>query len=176
MFAEILLAIVTAAVAVMVGVDIARTKTDDPSGQPDGSGYEVRPRAIGDTHGDRTGAYFREPFGTGMPATGHDVSLGRPAEHIDPSAADFQPSPNGAPMVQNSSTVRDRVSIAGRSSDAVVRVSDDQAGSRDDARGKQDGRATGRRRDHQARCRGSARAARSADPGGRRGHGGRQGP
>ena len=42
MLAQILVAILIVAVAVMVGVDIVRTKTEDPSGQPDGSGYEVR--------------------------------------------------------------------------------------------------------------------------------------
>ena len=47
MFAEILLAIATVAVAVMVSVDLVRTKTDDPSGQHDGSGYEVRPAREG---------------------------------------------------------------------------------------------------------------------------------
>ena len=38
MLAQILVAILTVAVAVMVGVDLVRTETEDPSGQPDGSG------------------------------------------------------------------------------------------------------------------------------------------
>jgi len=105
MSAQILVAILIVAVAVLVATDLARTRHE-----PEGSGYEARPRTIGDTHGDRTGAYFREPFGTGVPSAGHDVGPGRRPERVDPSAADFQPSRSGSPTGQNSSATRDRVS------------------------------------------------------------------
>jgi signal transduction histidine kinase len=117
MFAEILLAIVTIAVAVMVSVDLVRTKTDNPSGQPDGSGYEVRPVTI---RGDRAG----EPFETGVPAAGHDAGLGRRPERVDPFPAEFQPpraaSPvgpsasaeqDGTPRVQGNRHVRSRLQL-----------------------------------------------------------------
>ena len=109
MLAQILVAILIVAVAVMVGVDLVRTKTEDPSGQHDGWGYEVRPRTIGGTRGDRTGVSFREPFGTGIPAAGHDVGLGQHPGRMDPSAADLQPARAGSPVGQSSSTERDGV-------------------------------------------------------------------
>ena len=69
MLAQILVAILIVAVAVMVGVDVVRTKTEDPSGQPDGSGYEVRPTTIGAlaaTARERRSGALR----TGIPAAG----------------------------------------------------------------------------------------------------------
>ena len=56
MSAQILVAILVVAVAVMVGADVVKTKTEDPSGQPDGLGYEVR-QPIGGTRVDHAGAY-----------------------------------------------------------------------------------------------------------------------
>ena len=56
MLAQILVAILIVAVAVMVGADLVRTKTEDPLGQPDGAGYEIHPRTVGGARGDRTGA------------------------------------------------------------------------------------------------------------------------
>ncbi len=105
MLTQILVAILIVAVALLVATDLARTKNE-----PDAPGYEVRPRTINDTHGDRTGAYFREPFRTGVPAAGHDASLGRHPEQMDPPAADFQPARSGSPMGQNSTAPRDKVS------------------------------------------------------------------
>ena len=67
MLAQIFVAILIVAVAVMVGVDLVRTGSEDPSGQPDGWGYEVRPRTIGGTRGDRTGVSFRSPSGQAYP-------------------------------------------------------------------------------------------------------------
>jgi signal transduction histidine kinase len=117
MLAEILLAAVTVAVAVMVGVDLVRTKTDDPSGQPDGSGYEVRPATI---RGDRAG----QPFETGVPAAAHDAGRGRRPERVDPFPAEFQPAraaasagpsasaePDGVPRAQANRHVRSRLQL-----------------------------------------------------------------
>ena len=42
MLAQILVAILTVAVVVMVGVDLVRTGTEDPSGQHDGWGDEIQ--------------------------------------------------------------------------------------------------------------------------------------
>jgi len=109
MLTQILVTILIVAVAVMVGADLVRTKSEDPSGQHDGSGYETRPSAVGANRGDRTGASFREHFGTGIPAAGHDVGPGRRPGHMDPSTAGFQPSRTGSPMGQSSSTERDGV-------------------------------------------------------------------
>ena len=63
----------------------------------------------GDAGGDRTGASFLEPFGTGIAAAGHDVGVGWHAGRTDPSAADYQPSRTGSPPGQSSSTRRNGV-------------------------------------------------------------------
>ena len=109
MLAQIFVTIMVVVVAVMVGVDLARTGSVDPSGQHDGWGDEIRPRTVGGARGDRAGVSFREPFGTGIPAAGHDAGLGQHPGHVDPSAADFQPSHAGSPRGQSSSTERDGV-------------------------------------------------------------------
>jgi signal transduction histidine kinase len=98
MLAQILVAILIVAVAVMVAVDLVRTKTDDPTGQHEGSGYEVRSRAVG----GHTGA----SFSTGMPAAGQDADLGRRPGGVEPSAAAYQPPRAGSPVAQASSTER----------------------------------------------------------------------
>lgn len=98
MLAQILVAILIVAVAIMVGTDLVRTKADDPTGQHEGSGYEIRPRTVGGPRADRTGA----SFGTGLPA-GHDAGLGRRPGGVDPSAADFQPPRASSPVAQGSS-------------------------------------------------------------------------
>ena len=105
MLAQIFVAILIVAVAVMVGADLVRTKTEDPLGQPDGAGYEVRPTTIGGTRGDRTGA----SYGTGIPAAGQEAGRGRPAGHADRSAADFQPSRTASPVGQGLPAERDGV-------------------------------------------------------------------
>jgi signal transduction histidine kinase len=106
MLAQIIVAILIVAVAVLVAADLARTKNE-----PDGSGYEVRPRTIGETHGHRTGASSLESFGTGTPAAGHDASLGGRPGLAGPSAADPQPARSGSPTARNSSAMRDKVSL-----------------------------------------------------------------
>ena len=103
MLAQIFVTILIVAVAVMVGADLARTKSEDPLGQPDGAGYEVRPTTIGGTRGDRTGA----SHGTGIPAAGQDADRGRHPGHADRSAADFQPSRTASPIGQGLPTARD---------------------------------------------------------------------
>ena len=103
MLAQIFVVILIVAVAVMVGADLVRTKTEDPLGQPDGAGYELRPSTIGGTRGDRTGA----SYGTGVPAAEQDAGLGRHPGHADRSAADFQPSRTVSPIGQGLPTERD---------------------------------------------------------------------
>jgi len=98
MLAQILVAILIVAVAVMVAVDLVRTKTDDPTGQHDGSGYEVRPRAVGGHPG--------ASFGTGIPAAGNDVGLGVRPGGVDPPAAPYQPPRVASPVAQASSAER----------------------------------------------------------------------
>jgi signal transduction histidine kinase len=105
MLAQIFVVILIVAVAVMVGADLVRTKTEDPLGQPDGAGYELRPSTIGGTRGDRSGA----SYGTGVPAAGQDAGLGRHPGHADRSAADFQPSRTASPIGQGLPTERDGV-------------------------------------------------------------------
>ena len=109
MLGQIFVAIMTITVAVMVGVDVVRTGSEDPSGQHDGWGNEIRPNAVGGTRGDRTGVSFQEPFGTGIPAAGRDVGLGQHPGHMDPAAVDLQPARTGPPMGQGSSAERDGV-------------------------------------------------------------------
>jgi signal transduction histidine kinase len=98
MLAQLLVAILIVAVAVVVAVDLVKTKTDDPTGQHEGSGYEVRPRAVG----GHTGA----SFGTGIPAAGQDADLGRRPVGVEPSAAASQPPRAASPVAQASSAER----------------------------------------------------------------------
>ena len=56
MLAQIFVAILIVAVAVMVGVDLVRTKPRTRWGNPMGLGMRYSPRTIGGTRGDRTGA------------------------------------------------------------------------------------------------------------------------
>ena len=105
MLAQIFVAILIVAVAVMVGADLVRTKTEDPLGQPDGTGYEVRPTTMAGTRGDRTGA----SYGTGIPAAAQDARVGRQPGHADRSAADFQPPRTASPVGQGLPTQRDGV-------------------------------------------------------------------
>ena len=109
MLAQILVAILTVSVSVMVGVDLVRTGNEDPSGQHDGWGDEIQPRTVGGTRGDRTGVSFQEPFGTGIPAAGRDVGLGQHPGRMDPAAVDLQPARTGSLMGQGSSAERDGV-------------------------------------------------------------------
>ena len=113
MLVQILVAILIVAVAVMVATDFVRTKSEDPSGQSDGSGYEVHPRSIGGTRGDRTGASYGTAIPAAIPAAGHDVGhdagVGRRPGRVDPSAADFQPPRASSPVGQSPSTERDGV-------------------------------------------------------------------
>src|SRR5690348_5583936 len=97
MLAQILVAILIVAVAVMVAVDLVRTKNDDPTGQHDGSGYEVRPRAVGGHPG--------ASFGTGIPAAGNDAGLGARPGVVDPPAVPYQPRV-ASPVAQASSAER----------------------------------------------------------------------
>ena len=119
MLAQILVAILIVAVAVMVGADLVKTKTDEPTGQPDGLGHEVRPTSIG-THGDRAGA----SFGTGILASGQDAGPGRRPDRADPFPAEFQPpratspagpsasaEPDGVPRAQGNRHVRSRLQL-----------------------------------------------------------------
>ena len=99
MLAQILVVILIVAVAVMVAVDLVRTKNDDPTGQHDGLAYEARPRTLGGTRGDLAGA----SFGTGIPAAGHDASPGQRPGRVDPSPADLQPPRATSPVAQGSS-------------------------------------------------------------------------
>src|SRR5215470_5563084 len=98
MLAQLLVAILIVAVAVVVAVDLVRTKNDDPTGQHEGSGYEVRPRAVG----SHTGA----SFGTGIPAAGQDVGPGQRFEGVDPSVAAYQPPRARSPVAQASPAER----------------------------------------------------------------------
>jgi signal transduction histidine kinase len=100
MLTQILVAILIVGVAVMVGVDLVRTKTDEPSGHPDGLGYEVRTQTVG---GDRAGA----PLGPTIPAAGHDVGLGPRSRRANPPAAGFQPTRADSSVGLSSSVERD---------------------------------------------------------------------
>src|SRR6266705_898847 len=77
MLTQILVAVLVVSVAVMVARDLARTKTEGPLGQPDGSGYELRPRIAGDRHGDHTGTSARDRYGRGASPAGYDTGPGR---------------------------------------------------------------------------------------------------
>jgi signal transduction histidine kinase len=120
MLAQVLVAILIVAVAVMVAADLVKTKTEDPSGQPDGLGYEVRATTISGGRGDRAGA----SFGSGSPASGPDAGLGRRPDRADPFPAEFQPpraaspagastsaEPDGVPRAQGNRHIRSRLQL-----------------------------------------------------------------
>jgi signal transduction histidine kinase len=120
MLAQILVAILVVAVALMVATDLARTSSEYLSGHPDGSAYEVHLTTIGGTRGDRTGA----SFGAGIAAAEHDVGPGRRLDRADPFPAEFQPpratspagpsasaEPDGVPSAQGTRHVRSRLQL-----------------------------------------------------------------
>src|ERR1700730_2211194 len=107
MLAQIFVTIMIVAVAVTVGADLVRTGSEDPSGQHDGWGDEIRPRTVGGTRGDRTGVSYRESSGTGIPAAGHDVGLGQHPGRMDPAGGGLQIPRTGSPMGQGSAHARD---------------------------------------------------------------------
>jgi signal transduction histidine kinase len=109
MLAQILVAILTVAVVVTVGVDLLRSGNEELSGQHDGWGDEIQARTVGGTRGDRTGVSFQEPFGTGIPAAGRSVGLGQHPGRTDPAAVDLQPARTGSLRGQGSSAERDEV-------------------------------------------------------------------
>ena len=109
MLTQILVAILTVAVVVMVGVDLVRTGNEDPLGQHDGWGDEIQPRTVGGTRDDRTGVSLQEPFGTGIPAGGRNAGLGQHPGRMDPAAVDLQPARTGSLMGQGLPTERDGV-------------------------------------------------------------------
>ena len=109
MLTQVLVAILIAVVAVMVSADLARTRSEDPSGQHDGWGHEIQPRTVGGTRGDRAGASLQDPFGTGVPAAGRDAGLGQHPGRMDLAAVDLQPARTGSLRGQGSSAERDGV-------------------------------------------------------------------
>lgn len=109
MLTQILVAVLVVSVAVMVARDLARTKTEGPLGQPDGSGYELRPRFVGERHGDHTGTSARDRYGPGTSPAGYDAGPGHRPRPMDSAPANFQPSRPDAPDGQGSSAGRDGV-------------------------------------------------------------------
>ncbi len=109
MLTQILVAVLVVSVAVMVARDLARTKTEGPLGQPDGSGYELRPRIAGDRHGDHTGTSARDRYGRGASPAGYDTGPGRHPRQMDSAPANFQASRPDVPAGPSPSTGRDGV-------------------------------------------------------------------
>src|ERR1039458_10343614 len=80
MLGEILVGALVIAVAVLVAVDISRTKSDSPHGHADGSAHDARPSVTGDIRGARLEAYPQESTGTGMAAAVRDAEPARRPE------------------------------------------------------------------------------------------------
>ena len=97
MLTEILVGVLVVAVAFLVVTDSAKTKIDSTHGHADGLAHDARPRIAGDTRGGRTGAFFTEPTGTGIPAAGHDVGPARRPGGMSPPVGGYQHARAGAP-------------------------------------------------------------------------------
>jgi signal transduction histidine kinase len=109
MLTQIFVAILIVMVAFMVARDLAMTKSEHFLGHLDGSGRETLPGTAGDTHGDRAGVSFREPFRTTAPTAGYNV--GRHPEPIGPPAG-IEPARTSSPSGQSSSAGQDMVPAA----------------------------------------------------------------
>ena len=91
MLAEILLAALVLAVALLVTGDVTRRSSEGPHGYADGPAYDAPPTIIGASRGGRAEAFSREPSGTGIPAV-HAADSARRPENISPSAGGHQHS------------------------------------------------------------------------------------
>ena len=109
MLTQILVAVLVISVAVMVARDLATTKTEGSLGQPDGSGYELRPRIAGDRHGDHTGTSQQDRYRAGTFPAGFDAGPRRRSGPMDLAPANFQPSRPDGPAGPSPSTGRDGV-------------------------------------------------------------------
>src|SRR5260370_33212992 len=107
MVTQVLVAVLVVSVAVMVARDLAKIKTEGPLGQPDGSGYERRPRIAGDRRGDRPGTSQQDRYGAGASRAGYDSDPSRRPGPMDPSPANVQPSRPDVPTGPSPSTGRD---------------------------------------------------------------------
>jgi len=68
MLIEILLALVVVAVALLIGLDLAKTQSEGPHGHHDALPYDVRPGTSDATRSGYPQAFLREPAATGIPA------------------------------------------------------------------------------------------------------------
>jgi signal transduction histidine kinase len=91
MLGEILVGALVIAVAVLVAVDISRTKSDSPHGHADGSAHDARPSVTGDIRGARLEAYPQESTGTGMAAAVRDAEPARRPESTPAAGGRQQP-------------------------------------------------------------------------------------
>lgn len=123
MLAEIFLGALILTVAVLVAVDVGRTKSEGPHGHADGAAHDSRPQMAGATRGRRTEAFAREPARVAIPAAGPAGDTARPADS-GLSAAGRHPSAHGeARRVLTSWHVRSRLLLlAGITATAVAAI------------------------------------------------------
>jgi signal transduction histidine kinase len=114
MLGEILVAALVVAVAILVAVDISRTKNDSPADHADGSVHDARPGIAADIRRGRLDA-FGDPAGTAMAAAGRDAESGRRPESIPPagsrSRADLPPAAKGSRRALKDWPVRSRLQL-----------------------------------------------------------------
>ena len=103
MLLEILLGALVLAVAILVVLDVFRTKSEGTHGSAEAP-YDARPRLAGASRNGRPEALIREPVGTGLPAaaTGissaaHDVGPTWRPESVGPPVGATQRSASDAP-------------------------------------------------------------------------------
>jgi signal transduction histidine kinase len=86
MLGEILVGALVVAVAILVAVDISRTKNDSPGDHADGSAHDVRPGIAADLRRGRLDA-FGDSAGTPMAAAGRDAESARRPESTPPAGS-----------------------------------------------------------------------------------------
>ena len=114
MLGEILVGALVVAVAILVAVDISRTKNDSPADHADGSVLDARPGIAADIRRGRLDA-FGDPAGTAMAAAGRDAESVRRPESIPPAGsrprADLPPAAKGSRRALKDWPVRSRLQL-----------------------------------------------------------------
>jgi signal transduction histidine kinase len=114
MLGEILVGALVVAVAILVAVDISRTKNDSPADHADGSVHDARPGIAADIRRGRLDA-FGDPAGTPVAAAGRDAESARRPESAPPAGsrprADLAPAAKGSRRALKDWPVRSRLRL-----------------------------------------------------------------
>ena len=125
MLGEILVGALVVAVAILVAVDISRTKNDSPADHADGSVHDARPGIAADIRRGRLDA-FGDPAGIAMAAAGRDAESARRPEPAPPAGsrprADLPPATKGSRRALKDWPVRSRLQLLVTTATVAVAV------------------------------------------------------